>query len=123
MDLSVTSGAKHCHCPTSNLFLGSGLLNTKPYIEMEVDVGMGSDVGASISYEILCTMGDMYTVTMTPDSEADSIPPDTKGEFKDYYLGWLDPPFTATLDEMANRYEDPGVVQYPGFSILGTCNN
>jgi len=113
LDLSVKSGAKHCHCPTSNLFLGSGLFDMKTHIEMGIDVGMGSDIGAGTSYEMLRVMGDMYKVAMLPGSEAASIPPGTKGEFNDWFPGR-----PTTLEEKANGFYD-----YPGYSILGTGDN
>ena len=52
------------HCPTSNLFLGSGLFKlahakkkTRP-----VHVGLGTDIGAGTSYSMLATMGESYKV-------------------------------------------------------------
>ena len=59
LKLPQTRGAKHCHCPTSNLFLGSGLFDTKTHIEMYIEVGMGSDIGAGTLYKMLCVRGDM----------------------------------------------------------------
>jgi cytosine/adenosine deaminase-related metal-dependent hydrolase len=113
LKLSQTSGAKHCHCPTSNLFLGSGLFDMKTHIEMDIEVGMGSDVGAGTSYEMLRVMGDMYKVAMTEGSEAASIPPGTKGEFNDWY--------TKNLTEIANGYPGfSGGPDYPGYKITGT---
>jgi len=118
LQLSQESGAKHCHCPTSNLFLGSGLFDMQTHIEKGIEVGMGSDVGAGTSYEMLRVMGDMYKVAMTSGSEAASIPAGTKGEFNDFFLGWLGRP--ATLDEKANGYDYPWGGRHPGFSIQGT---
>lgn len=49
-------------CPTSNLFLGSGLF---PLDEMEdkgIKVGMGTDVGAGTSFSLLQTMSEAYKV-------------------------------------------------------------
>mmetsp|Transcript_47581 Transcript_47581/g.92896 ORF Transcript_47581/g.92896 Transcript_47581/m.92896 type:complete len:662 (-) Transcript_47581:259-2244(-) len=118
LKLAKDQGATQCHCPTSNLFLGSGLFDMQTYIEMDIKVGMGSDVGAGTSYEMLRVMGDMYKVAMTSGSEAASIPAGTKGEFNDFYLGWLGRP--ATLEEKANGFDYPWGGSYPGYSIQGT---
>jgi len=118
LKLSKEKGAKPCHCPTSNLFLGSGLFDMQTHIEMDIEVGMGSDVGAGTTYEMLRVMGDMYKVAMTSGSEAASIPAGSKGEFNDFYLGWLNRP--ATLEEKANGFEYPWGGAHPGYSILGT---
>jgi len=118
LSLSQQTGAKHCHCPTSNLFLGSGLFDMKTHIEMGIGVGMGSDVGAGTTYEMARVMGDMYKVAMTDGSEAASIPPGTNGEFNDWYKGWENR--SATLEEIATGYDFPGGGRYPGYSIEGT---
>ena len=52
------------HCPTSNLFLGSGLFhmglakNTKHQIR----VGLGTDIGGGTRFSLLATMGEAYKV-------------------------------------------------------------
>ncbi|UJF19391.1 guanine deaminase [Vibrio sp. SS-MA-C1-2] len=49
-------------CPTSNLFLGSGLFKLPKLEQFNVRVGMGTDVGAGTSFSILQTMGEAYKV-------------------------------------------------------------
>lgn len=51
-------------CPTSNLFLGSGLfkLEKAKSIEHPVKVGLGTDVGAGTSFSLLQTAGEAYKV-------------------------------------------------------------
>lgn len=49
-------------CPTSNLFLGSGLFKLPKLEEHGVRVGMGTDVGAGTSFSILQTMSEAYKV-------------------------------------------------------------
>ncbi|ASI96567.1 guanine deaminase [Vibrio rotiferianus] len=49
-------------CPTSNLFLGSGLFNLPKLEEHGVKVGMGTDVGAGTSFSMLQTMGEAYKI-------------------------------------------------------------
>lgn len=54
------SGSTIIHCPTSNTFLGSGLMrmNRHPH------VGLATDVGGGTSYSMLATMGEAYKVQM-----------------------------------------------------------
>ncbi|MCL9775338.1 guanine deaminase [Vibrio methylphosphonaticus] len=49
-------------CPTSNLFLGSGLFKLTKLEEKGVRVGMGTDVGAGTSFSILQTMSEAYKI-------------------------------------------------------------
>lgn len=44
-------------CPTSNLFLGSGLFNIKRSWQQGINVGMGTDVGAGTTFNMLQTLG------------------------------------------------------------------
>lgn len=49
-------------CPTSNLFLGSGLFKLPKLEEYGVRIGMGTDVGAGTSFSILQTMSEAYKI-------------------------------------------------------------
>lgn len=49
-------------CPTSNLFLGSGLFNLKRSWQQGVKVGIGTDVGAGTTFSMLQTLGEAYKV-------------------------------------------------------------
>ncbi|ADP12565.1 guanine deaminase [Erwinia sp. Ejp617] len=49
-------------CPTSNLFLGSGLFNLQRCWQQGVKLGLGTDVGAGTSFSMLQTMGEAYKV-------------------------------------------------------------
>lgn len=51
-------------CPTSNLFLGSGLFNLEKAksAETPVKVGLGTDVGAGTSFSMLQTANEAYKV-------------------------------------------------------------
>lgn len=54
------------HCPTSNTFLGSGLM-PMPFLrkqERPVSLGLATDVGGGTSYSMLQTMGEAYKVQM-----------------------------------------------------------
>ena len=49
-------------CPTSNLFLGSGLFNMQQARDKKIRVGMATDIGAGTSYGILQTLSEAYKV-------------------------------------------------------------
>lgn len=49
-------------CPTSNLFLGSGLFPLKKTWEKQVKVGLGTDIGAGTSFSLLQTVNEAYKV-------------------------------------------------------------
>jgi len=49
-------------CPTSNLFLGSGLFNLQKSWQKQVRVGMGTDVGAGTTFNMLETLSEAYKV-------------------------------------------------------------
>ncbi len=58
------TGATIAFCPTSNLFLGSGLfkLEQAKSTDLPVKVGLGTDVGAGTSFSILQTTNEAYKV-------------------------------------------------------------
>ena len=58
------SGTAIAHCPTSNMFLGSGLFDLRKAKQKErpVRVGLATDVGAGTSLSMLQTMGAAYKI-------------------------------------------------------------
>ena len=58
----AATGAAAAFCPTSNLFLGSGLYDLKRADELGVRTGLATDVGGGTSYSMLATMGAAYQV-------------------------------------------------------------
>ncbi|MFI5407855.1 guanine deaminase [Kaistia sp. UC242_56] len=58
------TGSALAHCPTSNLFLGSGLFRMfdAKKVERPVRVGLGTDIGAGTSFSQLQTLGEAYKV-------------------------------------------------------------
>ncbi|MFT5502110.1 MAG: guanine deaminase [Woeseiaceae bacterium] len=55
-------GSAIAFCPTSNLFLGSGLFDLRTATEHSIRVGMGSDVGGGTSLNMLRTLSEAYKV-------------------------------------------------------------
>ena len=60
------TGSIVTHCPTSNMFLGSGLMSMAHLGEAArpVHVALGTDVGGGTSYSMLATLGAAYKVQM-----------------------------------------------------------
>jgi len=56
------AGASIAFCPTSNLFLGSGLFDLASADAHGVKVGIGTDVGAGTSFSVLATLGEAYKI-------------------------------------------------------------
>ncbi|HRG72148.1 MAG TPA: guanine deaminase [Thauera aminoaromatica] len=56
------TGAAMSFCPTSNLFLGSGLFDLRRARTLGVRVGLGTDVGGGTSFSMLQTMNEAYKV-------------------------------------------------------------
>lgn len=55
-------GATIVHCPTSNLFLGSGLFNMQETYRYHRFIALGTDVGAGTSFSMWKTMGEAYKI-------------------------------------------------------------
>ncbi|QYF94339.1 guanine deaminase [Massilia sp. PAMC28688] len=56
------SGAAAAICPTSNLFLGSGLFDFEQADAARVSLSLATDVGAGTSFSMLQTMNEAYKV-------------------------------------------------------------
>jgi guanine deaminase len=60
------SGSTVVHCPTSNTFLGSGLMSMSHLRKAArpVHLGLATDIGAGTSFSMLSTLGETYKVQM-----------------------------------------------------------
>lgn len=58
----ASTGAAMAFCPSSNLFLGSGLFDLSRARAAGARVGLGTDVGAGTSLSLLRTINDAYKV-------------------------------------------------------------
>ena len=56
------TGAVASHCPTSNLFLGSGLFDFEKAGQAKMPVALGTDVGGGTSFSMLQTMNEAHKV-------------------------------------------------------------
>lgn len=64
------TGAALAHCPTSNLFLGSGLFRVfdAKKAERPVRTGLGTDIGAGTSFSQLASLNEAYKVAALNDT-------------------------------------------------------
>jgi guanine deaminase len=121
----TAAGATPSFCPTSNLFIGSGLYNLQQALAAGNAVSVGTDVGGGTSYSMLRTLGEAYKVqqllgtSLSPayalylatlggaralllDDQIGSITP---GKFADFAL--LDPAATPLLARRTALRDDP----------------
>lgn len=68
-------------CPSSNLFLGSGLFNLQQAQKYDVNVGYGSDIGAGTTFSMLSTINEGYK---TQQLRAQKLSP-----FQSFFLATL----------------------------------
>ncbi|MEJ2063847.1 MAG: guanine deaminase [Reinekea sp.] len=69
------------HCPTSNMFIGSGLFNIQAMNEHNINVGLGTDIGAGTSFSLLQTYNEAYKVQQLRNEKMSA--------FEGFYLATL----------------------------------
>ena len=119
-DMSVLSskGGSIAFCPTSNLFLGSGLFNLAAANQANVKVGLGTDIGAGTSLSILETMNEAYKATQLRKAFADD-PSSVKplDPMQSLYLATLGGARALSLDDKIGGFK-PGMEA--DFLVLGS---
>ncbi len=85
------TGSAVAFCPTSNLFLGSGLFNLPQAEQFKVKVGLGTDVGAGTSFSLLNTLNEAYKVMQLQGARLNP--------FKSLYLATLGGARALSLDD------------------------
>ena len=86
-------------CPTSNLFMGSGLFNLGCASKHKINVGLGTDIGGGTSFSLLQTLNEAYKVTQL---RGEQLSP-----WKGFYLATLGGAVTLDLDDTIGNFE-PG---------------
>jgi guanine deaminase len=94
-DRLAAAGATIAHCPTSNLFLGSGLFPR--HRAAGVKVGLGTDVGAGTSFSQFHTMAAAYQVAQL---QGQSLSP-----FQAFYLATLGGAKALSLDAHIGNFD------------------
>jgi len=91
------SGAAMAFCPTSNLFLGSGLFSLDSADQHGIRVGLATDVGAGTSFSMLQTLNEAYKVCQLAGH---SLTP-----LKAFYLATLGSAESLYLDHRIGNFE------------------
>lgn len=65
------AGAGIALCPTSNMFLGSGLFDLERLCGHGIKLGLGTDVGAGTSFSLLTTMAATYSICQLRSANLD----------------------------------------------------
>lgn len=75
MQRCFETGTAISHCPTSNLFLGSGLFSIEKAKDKKrpIQVGLGTDIGAGTSFSLLQTMNEAYKVAQLRKFPLDAV--------------------------------------------------
>jgi guanine deaminase len=73
LDRIAETGASLVHCPTSNLFLGSGLLDYEKILSHKIRLAIGSDVGAGTSFSMLQNLQDAYKISSLSGNPMDPL--------------------------------------------------
>lgn len=110
------TGSAVAFCPTSNLFLGSGLFDLAKLERHGVRVGLGTDVGAGTSFSQLQTLNEAYKVMQLQGEKLDP--------FKSLYLATLGGARALYLDDRIGNFAsgkdaDFVVLDYRATPLLG----
>ncbi|WP_192981687.1 guanine deaminase [Pseudomonas sp. EggHat1] len=90
------TGSAIAFCPTSNLFLGSGLFDLNKLETHGVRVGLGTDVGAGTSFSQLQSLNEAYKVMQLQGKKLDP--------FKSLYLATLGGANALYLDDKLGNF-------------------
>lgn len=94
--LMAASGSAISFCPSSNLFLGSGLFDFDRALGAGIRVGIGTDIGAGTSLSMLRTLGDAYKVLQL---QGQSLSPE-----RAFYLATLGGARSLYLDDRIGSF-------------------
>lgn len=89
-------GAAMAFCPTSNLFLGSGLFDADDARRHGVRVGIGTDVGGGTSFSILRTLHEAHKVLHLRGQQLDAL--------QGFYLATLGGARSLSLDDEIGNF-------------------
>ncbi|MDN4490329.1 amidohydrolase family protein [Demequina sp. SYSU T00068] len=70
LDRMAETGTSIAHCPTSQLFLGSGTMPWRATVAAGVNIALGTDIGAGDEWLISRVAGDAYKVHISEEGDA-----------------------------------------------------
>ena len=91
------TGSKVSLCPTSNLFLGSGLFELEKLESYGIDVSLASDVGGGDSFSMFKVMNEAYKICRLNDFNLDP--------FKAFYLTTLGAAKVLDMNDSIGNFE------------------
>ena len=91
------TGSSVSFCPTSNLFLGSGLLDIKELEQENVAYSVATDVGGGTSFSMLQTLNEAYKVTQLNGNKLSAL--------KSLYLTTLGNAKTLQLEDKIGSFK------------------
>lgn len=91
------SGAAVSFCPTSNLFLGSGLFDMRAALKNNMNLSMGTDVGGGTSFSMLKTLHEAYKVNQLKGYNQSPL--------HSFYLATLGAARALKLDDKLGNFE------------------
>jgi guanine deaminase len=97
LDRLGAAGSAIAHCPSSNLFLGSGLFSLKRALDRGVKVGIGTDVGGGDDFSIPRTLNQAYKVAQ--------LLGDRLSAFQAFYMATLGGARALNLDDAVGSLE------------------
>lgn len=95
------------HCPTSNLFIGSGLFDMQAASAAGIKIGLATDVGGGDSYSLLRTINESYKIQQLQDYILDP--------FQSFYMATLGGAKAISLDKYIGNFS---VGKEADFNIL-----
>ena len=104
------TGSAVAFCPTSNLFLGSGLFNLRKAQGLGIRVGLGTDIGAGTDFCQLRTLGEAYKVMQMQGQ--------TLSALEALYMATLGGAHALSLDDRIGSF-DQG--KEADFVVLNLC--
>ena len=118
------SGSSVAVCPSSNLFLGSGLFRFDKAFEKGIRMGIGSDIGAGTSFSVLANLSEAYKIARLSNT---AITPE-----KAFYMATLGGAAALGLDNVIGTFKpgyeadftvlDPEADSLPGQRTVGSSS-
>lgn len=91
------TGSAISFCPTSNLYLGSGLFKLRRAQRDNVKVGVATDVGAGTTFSMMRTLGEAYKVMQLQQEKLSA--------FESFYLATMGSAHSLSLDHCIGNLE------------------
>ena len=105
-------GAAIAFCPTSNLFLGSGLFDLDEATRHHIRVGIATDVGGGTSFSLLHTLNEAYKIGQMNGQ--------TLSPMRAFYLATLGGAKSLYLDHLLGNFATGKEADFVVFDLAAT---